>query len=105
MDAALIVLKSHIRGAVPSKIYEAMASGVPIILAADGEAASIVRKTGAGVAVSPGDTEELATALRQIAADSSLRKSMGQAGRRAAERLYNRRQIAERFGNLLQSAE
>jgi glycosyltransferase involved in cell wall biosynthesis len=105
MDAALIVLKSHIRGAVPSKIYEAMASGVPIILAADGEAARIVRKTGAGVTVGPGNIEELATALRQIATDASLRRTMGEAGRRAAETHYDRKEIAEKFEILLQSTE
>src|SRR5581483_9312029 len=59
-DIALIPLKHHIPGAVPSKIYEAMASGVAILLVASGEAAEIVRKHDAGRVVAPGDTIGLA---------------------------------------------
>ena len=36
-DIALIPLKKYITGAVPSKLYEAMSSGLPIILISSGE--------------------------------------------------------------------
>jgi glycosyltransferase involved in cell wall biosynthesis len=58
-DVAIIPLKSSTRGAVPSKIYEAMASGIPILLMANGEAGEIVRQAGAGVTAEPGRIDEL----------------------------------------------
>jgi len=42
-DVLLVPLLRYIPGAVPSKLYEAMASGRPVILIGEGEAASIVR--------------------------------------------------------------
>src|SRR5262249_62205749 len=50
-DVALVVLGLHLPGAVPSKIYEAMASAKPILLVAEGEATRRVREVGAGVVV------------------------------------------------------
>jgi colanic acid biosynthesis glycosyl transferase WcaI len=101
MDAAVISLKSSILGAVPSKIYEAMASGIPVLLVADGEAKEIVRQAGAGVAVPPGDAERLAAVVREMSSDPGWRRKMGQAGRIAVERLYDRAKIAEMFEALL----
>ena len=54
-DVVLVTLKMHIPGAVPSKLYEAMASGRPVVLVASGEAAEIVREHRAGIVVEPGN--------------------------------------------------
>ena len=97
MDAALISLKSSILGAVPSKIYEAMASGIPVLLVANGEARDIVTEASAGVAAAPGDAERLAAVIREMGSKPEWRRKMGQAGRIAVERLYDRAKIAERF--------
>ena len=96
-DVALVPLKHHIPGAVPSKIYEAMASALPILLVAEGEPAAIVRDTGAGRVVSPGDVPAIAAELAALARDPEARRRMGEAGRRAAEERFNRNTIAERF--------
>jgi colanic acid biosynthesis glycosyl transferase WcaI len=101
MDAAVISLKSSILGAVPSKIYEAMASGIPVLLVANGEARDIVTQAGAGVAVAPGDAKRLAAVVREMSSDPEWRRKTGQAGRVAAERLYDRAKIAEMFETLL----
>jgi len=53
-DIALVTLKTYIPGAVPSKLYEAMGAGKPVILVASGEPAEIVNKYRAGIAVEPG---------------------------------------------------
>ena len=55
-DLALVHLKDTplFRTVIPSKIFEAMAMGRPIVLSApDGEAADIVRGTGAGIVLPP----------------------------------------------------
>lgn len=97
MDVALITLKSTIRGAVPSKIYEAMASGIPILLVADGEARDIVLGAKAGVAIYPGDIDGLVKAVRELASKPEWRREMGKAGRVSAINLYDRNKIAEKF--------
>src|SRR5690606_24719640 len=69
-DIAVACLKTSIPGAVPSKIYEAMGAARPIVLAAEGEPADIVRSADAGVVVNPGDIDGLAAAFRGLAADA-----------------------------------
>ena len=68
-DLALVHLKDTplFRTVIPSKIFEAMAMGCPILLAApDGEAADIVRATGAGVVLAPEDPPALAAAVKAL---------------------------------------
>jgi glycosyltransferase involved in cell wall biosynthesis len=100
-DGAIISLGMAIPGAVPSKIYEAMASHLPILLIATGEAARRVEEAGCGLAVAPGDAESTAAAFRQLATNSDLRRRLGAAGRKAAETVYNRDRIAERLHRFL----
>ena len=101
-DVVLVALARHIPGAVPSKLYEAMSSGRPVVLIADGEAAQIVRKHGAGLVVRPGDLAGLVRALRTLAADAGLRRRMGANGRAAAVRNFDRTQIVGRFIDFLE---
>lgn len=96
-DVAIVPLKIPLPGAVPSKIYEAMASGVPILLVAEGEAADIVREAGAGLVVAPGDTPGLADALLRLHRDPDARRRMGRAGRAAALARFDRSAIAADF--------
>jgi glycosyltransferase involved in cell wall biosynthesis len=100
-DAAVISLVAPIPGAVPSKIYEAMASHLPILLVARGEPARRVEEAGAGLAVAPGDGAALAAAFRRLATDEALRRHLGEAGRHAAETTYHRDRIAERLHRFL----
>ncbi len=101
-DISLVVLKSRLPGAVPSKIYEAMGAGIPIILAAEGEAAQIVSETRSGIAVNAGDTAGIATALRDLAQSRERRMAMGRCGRIAAVERFNRQKIAKDFIDLLE---
>jgi glycosyltransferase involved in cell wall biosynthesis len=102
-DVALITLGMSIPGSVPSKIYEAMATSLPILLIADGESARRVSDAECGIAVSPGDKNAAGEALRKLAADGELRKRLGSAGRRAAETTYHRNEIAKRLDRFLSS--
>lgn len=99
--AGFHVLKFSIPGAVPSKIYEAMASGLPILFAGGGEGARRVLEARAGLVVPYDDIQGLAGAVRRLALDPALRRELGLAGRSAAEQLYNRKMIARRLNELL----
>lgn len=102
-NAAVISLGMSIPGAVPSKIYEAMASGLPILLIADGEAARRVREAGCGLTVPPGDINEATTSFCQLVRDPGLCRRLGDSGRAAAEKVYNRDVIAQRLDRFLRS--
>jgi glycosyltransferase involved in cell wall biosynthesis len=100
-DAALISLGTSLPGAVPSKIYEAMAAELPILLIAEGEAARRVNDAGAGLTSAPNDAATLKANFLQLAAGADLRKGLGTAGRRAAETVYDRARIADVLNQFL----
>lgn len=96
-DIALVPLGVQLTGAVPSKLYEAMGAGLPIVLVARGEAPTILDSAGCGIVVEPGDVRGLTAALRRLASDPSARTQMGARGREAAVASYDRRSIAAAF--------
>ncbi|MBL8132708.1 MAG: glycosyltransferase family 4 protein [Anaerolineae bacterium] len=96
-DVVLVTLKMFIPGAVPSKIYEALATGLPVILVASGEPADILNRAQAGIVVEPGDVAGLARAVESLQANPALCRQYGENGRRAALEHYNRDKIAGAF--------
>jgi colanic acid biosynthesis glycosyl transferase WcaI len=91
-DVALIHLKDSpvFAEVIPSKIFEAMGMGLPVLIAAPaGEATEIVNKAGAGLIVPPEDANALIQAVEQFLDDPEFRTS---AGRRsfAAASAYSR---------------
>lgn len=96
-DILVVPLGRSIPGAVPSKLYEAMASGRPVVLVATGEAAAIVEQHRAGIVVAPNDIAGLTAALRALRDQPALRRELGENGRRAAERCFDRVAIARAF--------
>jgi glycosyltransferase involved in cell wall biosynthesis len=70
-DALLLLLAESGepgRKIISAKVYEYLAAGRPILAAVppDGEAAALVRETGAGVVVAPEDVEGMAAALEEL---------------------------------------
>ena len=70
----------------------------------EGEAAEILRASGAAVVVGPEDVEALAAAVSQLAADPGLRSALGSRGRPYAAKHYDRRVLAARYLELLEGA-
>ena len=57
---SFIPLKSSkMKDSVPTKVYEALGIGCPVLLVADGDAADIVEDSGLGVHISPDDAEKI----------------------------------------------
>lgn len=72
--------------AMPSKVPATLACGKPIIVAAQGEAAGVVSRSGAGWACVPGDPDGLEAAVREaLAAGPCRRREMGRQAREAYE--------------------
>jgi D-inositol-3-phosphate glycosyltransferase len=72
-------------GIVP---VEAMACGIPVVVAAVGGLADTVIHNVTGVHVPPRQPDEIAAALRRVLADPALCRSLGVAGRARATRHY-----------------
>lgn len=66
-DASIVPLSKSLVGAVPSKIYNVVASGLPLIFMGkeDGEAANLIKKYKLGFTVPSSDYDALKEALKQ----------------------------------------
>lgn len=77
-DVALVHLKNSevFTTVIPSKIFEAMGMGLPIIMAGPpNEGSAIVDREGAGLTVSAEDPNALAAAVRRMRDDEAFRKT------------------------------
>jgi colanic acid biosynthesis glycosyl transferase WcaI len=87
---------------MPSKVYEIMASGRPVLASADvdSDLCRLVTSTGCGICVEPHTPAKLASALLALYRDPSLRKRMGDRGRNEAVRAYSRDAIVAQYEEL-----
>ncbi|MGC4005801.1 MAG: glycosyltransferase family 4 protein [Pirellulales bacterium] len=105
-DASLVHLKNDplFAGVIPSKIFESMAVGLPIVyVGPPGEGDAIVRRHDAGITLAPDRPAELAVAIERLRTDSRLRATLA-ANSLAAAPLYSRERQARRTLNVLRRA-
>ena len=100
-DIAIIPLKQYIPGAVPSKLYEAMALEVPVVLIGVGEPAEIVKKSNCGINVKPNDIKGIYDAIKRLTLAEGMRVSMGENGRATVKKQFNREIILTDFISFL----
>jgi len=67
------------------KLYESMACGVPVIGSDYPGVGDVIRQYDCGIVVAPGDAEDLAQAVAELAAHPDKAAEMGRRGRRAVE--------------------
>lgn len=89
---------------IPSKIFESMGMGVPILMSLpEGEATAIVRSAGAGVCVPPENPQAMATAITQLA-DDPARMGQLRAVAHAAASQFSRDALARQMADVLREA-
>ncbi|MBA3943476.1 MAG: glycosyltransferase family 4 protein [Herpetosiphonaceae bacterium] len=81
-QAQLFVLASRYEG-LPISILEAMRAGLPVIASSVGGVPELVQHGVTGLLVPHSDLQALTLALRRLLDDARLRRSLGEAGRRA----------------------
>jgi glycosyltransferase involved in cell wall biosynthesis len=72
-----------------------------IVIGVDGEARRIVEDAGAGLFVKPESAEDLARALRTLAADPARAARMGEQGRNYVEAHFSRAALARKYLGIL----
>lgn len=95
---------SNMKDSVPTKIYESLGVGCPVLLVAEGDSVGIVKESGLGKSVSPDDTAESLTAVFDEMIDNygSLEAKKEEAKKLMLEK-YSRQKIAAEFERKLQN--
>lgn len=97
-DALLVSLKKIplFDGAIPSKLYEAMAAERPILLAVDGEARELVaRQAHAAIYVEPENGRALATAIQWLRQHPTEAQALGAHGRAFVKANFDRELLTD----------
>lgn len=83
--------------AIPPAVFNALATGVPVITADTPAARELLDDKVSALLVPPGDAEALAGALTLLADDEALRTAIAAAGRRVYEERASRRALGEHW--------
>lgn len=102
MDASLVPLAASLPGTMPSKVYEALGAGIPILATRGCEAEQLIRRHGVGRVFDAGDSAQLAEQVLELSSNPSLHRRMCEASRALAQR-FDRDTIADRTEELLRA--
>ena len=105
-DACLIPLRDIplFDGFIPSKMFEVMAMGRPLIGSVRGESAAILERSGGAVVTPPEDGAAIADAVVALCSDPARRRAMGSAARDFVAEHHGRGLLAARYLGLLEDA-
>jgi len=89
---------------LPRVVMEAMAAGLPVVAYDGGGVPEMIAAGETGVLLPTGDVDALAAAMLELAGDPELRRRLGDAGCRRAERLFSVDRHVDRMERVLLSA-
>ncbi|WP_147802800.1 glycosyltransferase [Alkalicoccus halolimnae] len=98
-DISLIPLRNIelFKSFIPSKMFEIMACGVPIVASLEGESADILSESKAASVVQPENAEEIKQAILKLKHDRNLYIQMQENGPKFVEQNYSRKKLAEQY--------
>lgn len=103
LDISIIHLKKTelFTTVIPSKLFEGMGMGIPVLHGVAGESAEIVEREGAGLVFEPENTDALLAGLRRFRDDVEFYRVCKESSLRGA-RNYDRTELAMRMMNILE---
>ena len=106
LDAAVIHLKRDdlFRTVIPSKLFEAMGMGLPVLHGVEGESAEIVTRHDVGLPFTPEDPVDLVRALRVMAEDAGAMTRWRENALKGA-REFDRSALAQKMLSVLSGLE
>lgn len=95
LDVSVIHLKGSelFTTVIPSKLFECMGMGIPVLHGVAGESAEIVEREGVGLVFPPEDSGALVERLRELRGDGARYRAMRERCREGARR-YDRGELA-----------
>ena len=106
-DVCLVTLDPKVKApTVPSKIWEIMASGRPVLasVALDGDAPKIIERAGAGISVEPGNAQAMADAILKLRNEPETASGLGTAGRQFVEEFASITPCSQAYLRIFQAA-
>ena len=89
------LVNGNLRDSVPTKLYEALGVGCPVLLAAEGDAAALLDESRLGIAVSPNDQEALWDAFSRLYHDLPAFKAQKAYSRELMTTVYSRQHASQ----------
>ena len=89
---------------IPSKMFEIMAMGRPIIGSVRGESADILKQSGCALVVPPEDSKVIAESVLELYNNRDRGQEMGKKGRRFVVANYSRRSLAASYLEVMERA-
>lgn len=86
---------------IPSKLFDGMAAGKPVLLSVEGEARHILEKAGAGIYYEAENGKQLSEKIEFLVDHPDERKKMGENGKEVANRYYSRTEQAKIMNDLI----
>lgn len=96
LDVSIIHLKRNdtFKTVIPSKMFECMAMGLPVLHGIEGESADLIEQNACGLLFEPENFNELAEHIVALKADPARRETLRHGGLAAAPR-YDRNALAD----------
>lgn len=106
LDVSIIHLRNTdlFNSVIPSKLFECMGMGIPVLHGVPGESADIVRREDVGEVFESGNAPQLAQGLLRLRADRG-RHNLYRANGPVAGRRYNRNDLARRMLDILEKTQ
>ena len=104
LDVSVIHLKKTdlFTTVIPSKLFESMGMGLPVLHGVEGESARIVRDENAGIPFEPENVDELVAALRRLKENPSELEQFKASCLKGAQN-YDRTNLALRMMKILEN--
>jgi len=97
-DVMLVILRECdlFRSAIPSKFFDGMAAGLPVVTNVDGELRTLLEANNTGLYFTLKQNGAFADAIIKLASEGELRKTMGENGRRLVKTNFLRKHQARK---------
>lgn len=105
LDFSIVHLKDDplFTTVIPSKIFECMGMGIPLLMGVKGEALEIIEQTGSGLAFAPEDATDLVARMSALVSDPALRDTLARRSCDAAPD-FDRNALASRLLEVIKEA-
>lgn len=95
--AYIPLVNSNLKNSIPTKTYEAIGAGCPVLMAAEGDAADVLRESGMGMVISPDKIYTLPSAFSVFMKNHSGYLAQREKAREYILTKHSRQKITEDF--------